>query len=97
EPLRQIVEREEVDERQIAQHVEHGAPRIGLAYFAGPRLVDRAVLEEAMVDPRERGIGLVRTERAPVAFAHRARSAAEYVLDDAVDALRGVGADAGLL
>ena len=67
--LRQVVEREEVDERQIAQDVDDGAASIGVADGARPRLVDLDALEEAMVDPGEERVRLVRDERA-VLLAH---------------------------
>ena len=67
--LGQVVEREEVDEREVAQHVDDRAPGVGLAHGARPRVVDLDALEEATVDPGEERVRLVRGERTPLAAA----------------------------
>ena len=100
--LGQVVEREEVDERQVAQDVDDGAARVGLAHGARPRLVDLDALEEALVEPRQQRVGVVRDERAVhglrLALACRGRApdsvAAEHLLRDGHELLLGVGRQA---
>ena len=61
--LGEVVEREEVDERQVAQDVDDRPARVRLAHRARPGLVDLDALEEAVGTPT-RAAGSDRTRRA---------------------------------
>src|SRR5206468_1602051 len=64
EALRQVVERQEVDEREVPERIDDRPPRVRIANGGGPRFVDLDVLEETLIEPREKRVRLVGDEGA---------------------------------
>ncbi|MCZ7686378.1 MAG: hypothetical protein M5U28_49490 [Sandaracinaceae bacterium] len=68
EALEQVVEAEEVEDRDRAHHVHDHAPGGGLAHRPRPALVDAHVTEEAPVEPAQEA---ARLERRDVGLLQR--------------------------
>jgi hypothetical protein len=63
--LRQVVEGEEVEQREVAQRIDDGPFSRGVANRLRPRRVDGDRIEEAAVQPAQQGVRLVaRGQRA---------------------------------
>ena len=57
--LGEVVERQEIDEVQVPEHVDHRPARREIAHRGGPGFVHLDLVEEAPVDRAKRGIRYV--------------------------------------
>ena len=69
--LHQVIEAEEVEERERPHHVDDDARPRRVAHVRAPHLVDRDVREEPPVEPTQERVRLVRTSERGVGLSLR--------------------------